>query len=113
MVGGGHNLVLSLGLGDGNTRTRRLKLGCPVKDGKINNKKNNTIRYTESCKLTHVITCTCPSLSSKCLREWKNRKRDVTPQNEMSCVFPKFPCVIHAEMHVIWLSETWYATSST
>ena len=38
MVGGGHNLVLSLGLGDGNVRTRGLKRGCPKKDGKNNNK---------------------------------------------------------------------------
>ena len=37
VVGGKHNLILSLGLGDGNARTRGLKLGCPVKDGKINN----------------------------------------------------------------------------
>ena len=32
MVGGGHDLVLSLGLGDGNARG--LKQGCPKKDGK-------------------------------------------------------------------------------
>ena len=32
MVGGGHNLVLSLGFGDGNARG--LKRGCPKKDGK-------------------------------------------------------------------------------
>ena len=38
MVSGGHNLVLSLGLGDGNARTRGLKRGCPKKDGKNNNK---------------------------------------------------------------------------
>ena len=37
MVGSGHKLVLSLGISDGNTRTRGLKRGCPVKDGKINN----------------------------------------------------------------------------
>ena len=38
MVGGGHNLVLSLGLGDGNARTCWLKRGCPKKDRKNNNK---------------------------------------------------------------------------
>ena len=41
MVGGGHNLVLSLGLGDGNAHTRGLKQGCPKKDGKNNNKNKN------------------------------------------------------------------------
>ena len=40
MVGGGHDLVLSLGLDDGNARTRWLKRGCLKKDGKINNKNN-------------------------------------------------------------------------
>ena len=39
MVGGGHNPVLSLGLGDGNVRARGLKRGCPKKDGKNNNNK--------------------------------------------------------------------------
>ena len=41
MVGGGHDLVLSLGLGDGNARTRGLKRHCLKKDGKIN--KNNVV----------------------------------------------------------------------
>ena len=38
MVPCGHSLVLSLGLGDGNARTRGLKRGCPKKDGKNSNK---------------------------------------------------------------------------
>ena len=38
MVGGGHDLVLSLGFGNGNAHTRGLKRGCPKEDGKINNK---------------------------------------------------------------------------
>ena len=38
MVSGGHDLVLSVGLSDGNARTRGLKRGCPKKDEKINNK---------------------------------------------------------------------------
>ena len=44
MVGGGHDLVLSLGLGDDNARTRGLKRDCHRKDGKINN-KNMTLIY--------------------------------------------------------------------
>ena len=48
MFGGGHDLVLSLGLGDGNGRTRGLKRGCPKKDGKINNKNNKIRQFTDT-----------------------------------------------------------------
>ena len=40
MVGGGHDLVLSVGLGDGNARTLGLNRVYPKKDGKIYNNKN-------------------------------------------------------------------------
>ena len=37
-------------------------------------------------------------------REWQNYQHAVTPENEIFCVFLNFPCMIHAEMHIIWLS---------
>ena len=36
------------------------------------------------------------------VREWQNCQRDVPLENEILCVSHNFPCVIHAEMHVIW-----------
>ena len=48
MFGGGHNLVLSLGLGVGNACTHGLKRGCPKKEGKINNKNNKTRQFTNT-----------------------------------------------------------------
>ena len=52
MVGGGHNLVLSLGLGDGNACTRGFKRGCPKKDGKNNNKKRITLFQVNRYKVS-------------------------------------------------------------
>ena len=46
MVGSGHNLVLSQGLGDGNARSRGLKRGCSKKDGKINSELNVIASYS-------------------------------------------------------------------
>ena len=55
MVGGGHNLVLSLGLGDGNARTRELKRGRPKKDGKNNNITNSAHTNSAHSKLGPYI----------------------------------------------------------
>ena len=33
--------------------------------------------------------------------EWQTCKRDVTLEYEISCIFLKFPCLIHAAMHVL------------
>ena len=52
MVGGGHNLVLSLGLGNGIARTRGLKRGCPKKDGKINSKITCIYSICENIDIT-------------------------------------------------------------
>ena len=52
-VDGGHDLVLSLGLDDGDAHTRGLERSCHKKDKKINNKnnKNNSRVVQNDCHL--------------------------------------------------------------
>ena len=67
MVGGGHDLVLSLGLGDGNASTCGLKRGCPKKDGKINNKNKTAV--------DHYLQFVCSCSQSELPRQSKSGLR--------------------------------------
>ena len=46
MVGGGHDLVLSLGFGDGDAHTRGLQRGCPKYYEKTDNKNTNKMHFS-------------------------------------------------------------------